>query len=301
MYLGVDLQSGLIYEGGNAAMLMPAVPIPSVTQAKLIEVQDDWSDLPSGFAQSPMSWVFREDTFDAVTRTRRGRLYQSAEFRQPSNHRVVPHPYEDPFGRAEGPGGRTSKSLYVYAACVSLLSKARRGMGSTLVLGTTQAVSAWRIIQTEVLASGGVMVTLKSLSVFGILPDVDRAKIPQEFQKPAAQALDRVLNSAFRETPISVIDHCRNAMTVLLSQWLVAQGHDGSILGEDLGKVAIAIDRPPYRKHCVSWLAQVIARLHVRGKGNEARTRDLRDPVDEDAELALHVLGFALRDIGWAA
>src|SRR5260370_28989802 len=136
MYLGIESQTGLVYEGANAGLLMPAVPIPSVTQAKLIEVQDDWSSLPSGLAQSPMSWVFREDTFDAVTRTRRGRLYQSAEeFPQPHNHRVVPHPYEDPFGRAEGAGGRTSKRLYVYKACISLLSKARRGMGATLALG----------------------------------------------------------------------------------------------------------------------------------------------------------------------
>jgi hypothetical protein len=280
---------------------MPAVPIPSVTQAKLIEVQDDWSNLPSGLVHSPMSWVFREDTFDAVTRTWRGRLYESAEFAQPYNHRVVPHPYEDPFGRAEGAGGRTSKSLYVYKACVSLLSKARQGMGSTLALGMPQAASAWRIIQTEVLASGCIMVTLKSLSAYGILPDVDTAKIPQEFQKPTLQALERVLNSAFRETPISVIDHCRNAMTVLLSRWLVTQGHDRSILGKDLGNVAAAIASAPYEKRCVSWLAHVIARLHVRGKGNEAHTKGLRDPVEEDAELALHALGFALRDIDWAA
>jgi hypothetical protein len=77
--------------------------------------------------------------------------------------------------------------------------------------------------------------------------------------------------------------------------------HDRSILGEDLGKVATKIAGKPYEKRCVSMLAQVIARLHVRGKGNEAYTKGLRDPVDEDAELALHPLGFALRDIGWAA
>ena len=65
--------------------------------------------------------------------------------------------------------------------------------------------------------------------------------------------------------------------------------------------MAAAIASPPYEKRCVSWLAQVIARLHVRGKGNEAHTKGLRDPVDEDAELALHALGLALRDIGWAA
>jgi hypothetical protein len=157
-----------------------------------------------------MSWVFREDTFDAVTRTRRGRLYQPVDGRQqPSNQHVVPHPYEDPFGRTEGPGGRTTKSMFVYAACISLLSKPRRGLGLTLALGTPRAVSAWRIVQTEVLASGSVMVTLKSLSAFGILPDIDKSDIPEEFKKSAEQALERVLNSAFRETPVSAIDPCR--------------------------------------------------------------------------------------------
>ena len=90
------------------------------------------------------------------------------------------------------------------------------------------------------------MVTLKSLSAFGILPAVDLAKVPEEFKQPITRAIERVLDAAFRETPISVIDHCRNAMAVLLSRWLVAQGHDRSILREDLGKVVTAIARPPY-------------------------------------------------------
>jgi hypothetical protein len=89
-------------------------------------------------------------------------------------------------------------------------------------------------------------------------------------------------------------------MTVLLSRWLIAQGHDRSILGDDLGKIAAAIDSSPYDKRGISWTAQIVARLHVRGKANEAHTKALRNPVEEDAGLALHALGFALRDVGWA-
>lgn len=301
MYLGIDQQSGLVYEGIGAANL-PAVPTPSVTQAKLIEAQQDWGSLPSGLFHSPFSWVFREDSFDAVSRTRRGRLYEAISgLTQPSGQGVAPHPYEDPLGRAVGQGGRIHKSLYLYTACMSLLAKPWQGNGLTLALGTPRAASAWRIIQTEVLASGCVMVTLKSLSAFGILPDIDTALIPQQFRDSITQAIDRVLDSAFRETPISVVDHCRNALTVLLSRWLVAQGHDQSILAKDLGNVATAIARPPYEKTAVSWLAQLVARLHVRGKGNEVHSRNLREPIQEDAELALHALGFALREIGWAA
>jgi hypothetical protein len=196
--------------------------------------------------------------------------------------------------------GRTSKTLYGYKACSALLREPRLGMGSKFALGTRGAASAWRIVQTEVVANGCVMVTLKSFSAFGILPIVDAAKVPEEFKQSIAQSIERVLDAAFREAPISVIDHCRNALAVLLSRWLVAAGHDRSILADDLGKVAAIVGRPPYEKGMVSNLAQIVARLHSRGKTNEAHTKGLRDPVDEDAELALQALGFTLRDIGWA-
>ncbi|WP_176044326.1 hypothetical protein [Burkholderia vietnamiensis] len=300
MYLGIDRQSGLVYEGLGGAEL-PAVPTPNVTQAKLIEAPGDWDNLPSGLTSSPFSWIFREDTFDAVSRTRRGRLYEPMGHTQPSSQRVAPHPYEDPLTRAFGQGGRLHKELYMYTTCGSLLSKPQKGMGLTLALGTPRAASAWRIVQTEVLASGCTMVTLKSLSAFGILPTIDGEKVPPEFKESIAQAMARALDSAFRETPISVVDHCRNALTIVLSRWLVANGHERDVLAKDLRDVALAVAKPPYKKECVSWQALLVARLHVRGKGNEVHSRSLREPVEEDAEAALHALGFALRDLGWAA
>jgi hypothetical protein len=293
MYLGIDGTSGHVYEGTERASF-PAVPAPILTPAKLIIAEVDWDSLPVGVGH-PMPWMFREDTFDPVTRTRRGRLYQPIMGQNPSPQRVVPHPYGSPLA------AREPKELWLYTACLSLLSAHRQGEGATLALGTSQGHSAWRIIQREILASGDVLVTLKSLSAFAILPDVDTAEIPDEFREPITDALERVLTSAFRETPMSVIDHCRNAMTMILSRWMVAQGHDATILADDLGKVAAAVGAAPFDKGCVCRLAQVIARLHVRGKGNEAHARGLRDPVEEDAELALRAVGFTLRDIGWAA
>jgi hypothetical protein len=302
MYLGFDERRGLFYQGIHLPEL-PIVPTPIVTQAKLIEAEQDWQSLPSGFAQSPFSWVFREDTFDSVTRIRRGRLYAASAGQQPLDVHVVPHPYEDPFGRTRSVGGRTDspKSLYTYGACWALLSKPHQGAGLRLALGNSMSASAWRILQSEVVAGDDVLVTLKSLSAFGILPAVDIAKVPEEFRKPVTDAVERVLNSAFREAPISVIDHCRDALTTLLSRWLVAQGHDRSILGKDLGEVGTIIAGADYTKEFVSRMAWIVGRLHSRGKTNEAYSRGLRVPDEEDAELALCALGFTLRDIGWAA
>ncbi|MBV8187175.1 MAG: hypothetical protein JO339_08045 [Alphaproteobacteria bacterium] len=299
MFLGIDEKSGHVYEGIYRPEF-PAVPSPVVTPAKLIRAPTDWDVLPAGLGH-PAPWMFREDTFDPVTRTRRGRLYEPHSGTQPmARQAVVPHPYDDPNAELVGATGRRAKELWIYTASRSLLFEPRQGMGSTLVLGTHQAASSWRIIQTEVLAIGDIMVTLKSLSAFAILPDIDATKVSSEFRKPVTDEIERVLNSAFRETPISVVDHCRDAMTMLLSRWLVDQGHARAILADDLGKVAAAVAKPPHERECVSQLARVIARLHARGKTNEAHSKGLRLPVEEDAELALHALGFTLRDLGWA-
>ncbi|MHC2462492.1 hypothetical protein [Bradyrhizobium embrapense] len=296
MHLGIDQQSGLV---GLDSPALPVVPRPTVTQAKLIKREEDWSDLPTGVSHSPMSWIFREDTFDPVTRTRRGRLFQP-EGAQPAQYKVLPDPYEDPHGRTVGAQGRTTKNLYGYKACVSLLQEPHRGLGLKIALGVRDASSAWRIIQTEVVANGCVMITLKSLSAFGIIPAVDMSKVPAEFEPVVSQTVARALDSAFRESPTSVIDQCRNAIAAVLSRWMVDQGRDRSILGEDLMKIATIVGQPPFAKGVASNLAMVVARLHSRGKTNEVHSKSLRVPVDEDAELALHALGFALRDIGWA-
>lgn len=75
MYLGICNNIGLVYEGLEAAEI-PSIPTPFVTQAKLIAAEADWQDLPRGLAGDPLRWLIREDSFDPVTRTRRGRLYE---------------------------------------------------------------------------------------------------------------------------------------------------------------------------------------------------------------------------------
>lgn len=143
------------------------------------------------------------------------------------------------------------------------------------------------------------MVTLKSHSAFGILPSIDYAKIDESFRPAVREAIERVLNSAFRESSISVVDHCRAALTVVLSRWLVQNGHDDAkTLATDLGELAKKTE--DRGMECVAKAAQVVAKLHVRGKPNEQHARGLRSPVEDDAEFALHAVGLAIRDFRWA-
>lgn len=61
MHLGIDQQSGLAYEGTEGPVL-PVIPRPMVSQCKLIKQEEDWNDLPTGLASSPMFWILRGDT-----------------------------------------------------------------------------------------------------------------------------------------------------------------------------------------------------------------------------------------------
>lgn len=299
MYLGICNNAGLVYEGMGAADI-PSIPTPSVTQAKLIETDGDWEDLPRGLLVDPLRWIFREDSFDPVTRTRRGRLYEPQLGQgQPNLQRVGPHPYEDPTMRHVGQAGRVTKTLFTFVACHPLLNRPNQGQGMTLALGDARAASPWRIIQTEALANGSVMVTLKSLSAFAILPAVDYAQVAPEHRPAVADAVERLMNSAFREAPVSVVDHCRAALTVLLSRWLVqTQREDQGALTIDLGPLAKRME--VHEMFCAANAAQIVAKLHARGKPNEQQARGLRPPESGDDEFALEAVGLVIRDLGWS-
>lgn len=300
MYLGIDTNSGLVYEGMGAADI-PSVPTPSVTQAKLIAAEADWQNLPRGLAVDPLRWLFREDSFDPVSRTRRGRLYepQPGE-QQPNQHRVGPHPYEDPMMRQVGAGGRVAKNLFTFTACHPLLNMPNQGQGMTLGLGDARAASPWRITQTEALANGSVMVTLKSLSAFAIIPAVNYGQVAPEHRAAVGEAIERVLDSAFRETPTSVVDHCRAALTVLLSRWLVQSRHESdAALGMDLGDLAKRLEK--VELYCAARAAQIVALLHSRGKPNVQHAKGARPPESGDDEFALESVSLVLREFGWAA
>lgn len=299
MYLGICHTTGLIYEGTESPEI-PSVPTPSVTQARLIETESDWEDLPRGLTNDPLRWVFREDSFDPVSRIRRGRLFESMPgVAQPSLVVISSHPHEDLYRRVTNEQGRAMKSLFTYWACQGILSKPNKGQGLQLALGSSRAASGWRIIQTEMLANGAVMLTLKSLSAFAIIPNVDYRRVAEPHHQAIANSIERVLDSAFRESPVSVVDQCRAALTVLLSRWLVQDGKEPeTVLKLDLGDLAKKLEK--HQRHCVAKVAQIVGILHARGKPNVQHEQGARPVESGDDVLALESVSLVLREFGWA-
>lgn len=296
MHIGYDSNSGHVYEGANLPEF-PVVPAPLLAQAKLIEAPCDLDQLPSGIFHQPMAWVFREESFDPVTRIRRGRLYEPYPDAQPKASLTRGHPNNQ---LATHRGEGLSKSLFTYWPCTTLLSKARGGYGLSLALGQTKSWSLWRIVQVERLVGDDVLVTLKALTAFGVVPDLKTEAIPEQHLASVQRAIDRVLDSAFRETTISVIDQCRNAAAVLLARWMACSGADDSVLRLDLSALVKRAQEDPHRLFAAASAAEMIRLLHPRGKANEQEAKGYRLAQEEDAEASVHAIGFILRELSWA-
>lgn len=297
--LGIERSTGLVYEG-RGAPTFPAWPTPVVSQATLIEKPADLQNLPDGLDSSPFSWMFRESSFDPVSRVRRGLLFQKMGNSGWEISWVEGHPASSTDQRIiSTTGPRLQKELSVYSECSSLLNTPRKGEGMQLAIGSRDGYSLWRILQTERTVNLDVLVTLRAESVFGILPTLDKSKISPKDLYKVESALSRVVDSAYRELPTSVVDQCRNAVCVVVTRWAHLSENDENLRYPDLGQLIknVAAKYPQY-KALLSAL-DVVNRLHPRGKDNEVERLELRPVNDGDAELAVHAVAFVLREIGW--
>ncbi|MGY6153728.1 hypothetical protein ACW9YK_12835 (plasmid) [Paraburkholderia graminis] len=214
---------------------------------------------------------------------------------------VDAHPFSSSdFGQSRS-DGRVRKELSVFIHCMSLLNRPERGEGSQLAIGGQRAYSLWRILQTELTVNRDVLVTLRAESAFGVLPTLDLSKIPDDSQKALTEAYNRVMNVAYRDSPTSVVDQCRNLCAVVGARWLLHLTGDKKSLEDDLGACIKAIRDYFGEKNqrLVRAALETVNLLHPRGKENERQRYQLREVSNEDAELALHATGFVLKEIGW--
>jgi hypothetical protein len=300
--IGIERDSGLVYEGRESACYL-ALPTPVLSQCALVKSPDDLTKLPTSFDANPFSWIFREESFDAVSRVRRGRVFekQGGSNWEPwlvNAHSSLVSDYAQ--GR---PDGRIVKQLNLFMECQALLGMPQRAEGSQLAIGVAGAFSLWRILQVERTLSADVMVTLRAESAMGILPEIDETRVPPASLGAVRTAITRVLDVAYRELPTSVVDQCRNACAAMGSHWLYHRNGDAQILEKDLGNVINAIQRElgVDKSRTICSALDIVNRLHPRGKHNEVHKYDLRNVTDEDAALAVHATGFLIREFDWAA
>lgn len=299
--LGIDIDTGLVYEGREGPT-HPVWPTPPVCNATLIEAPGDLQNIPQNFRSNPFGWIFVETSFDFGARIRRGRLFQNFGTVDRETVQVEAHPaVHSDLIKAANNGWRVSKNLTVYIDCTELLGRPNSGEGMRMALGQADAASIWKIVQVERSIGSDIVVTLRSESALGVLPELDFSRINPANIESVKSAYDRALNAAYRELPTSVVDQCRNAAVVFVSRWMQGVLDSESPIEQDLGAWIKSIKNHfgEHEKLALRSALEIINKLHPRGKDNERNKMSLRSVDENDATFAIHALAFLLREIGW--
>jgi len=300
IYLGVDHATSMLFAGASepfcpvppSASLTPCVPIPSGEEPVGL--------VPTSSLFDFNVWAFLEQSFEPLTRIRRGRLWQPlAGSPQPEPREVAPS--SEQLLSSGNVGGRVRRSQYVYGPARNLFALPQRGFGATLALGTRDAFTLWRVVHVEIVQDDAILVTLKARTALGTLPDLSLEHVHDEFKEAISSNYAIALESAYRESPGSVVDRAKDTMAVMLSRWLVQTGAERQVLELDIGKLVNYLDKQrPDELICVKRLGDVLAKLHSRNKPNEQHKRGVPGARESDAELAIQALGYAMREMKMA-
>lgn len=290
------LRQGLVYEG--AGNFFRAVhPIPVLTRAVC-----EWIPESSQDQSRAAPLLFREDSFNPVTRIRRGRLYQR-DGQQGGRSVPAENVHNYPFGPHVGvAAGQWDPDSWYNPYRPSSSRVPRTKLGSEVQLGDSGYETIWRVVQGERILTGDILFTLRAVSFLGAIPPLARQieslqGNPVDAQ-PIQAALDQVVDAFHAQQPQPIVDVCRESVRVILAAWV---GPEAAAL--DLGAL---IQKFPDDRHLIRNAASIVNRLHPRGKSAELERqvqdgKVLRRLVDEDAEASVHLIGLILRDIEWAA
>ena len=284
---GVCVRSGVAYELVRWYWL-EIWPLPAVSRAALVDDGGPGSSIIS--LNELGSTIFREDSFDATTRIRRGRFYECADKIEAQS--TWPHvmTHNPAMGLPLAP-------LHHFMASKD------KPTAKLVVLGERDSV--WRILGAERISTGEWLVTLKARGGAGLLPEVDADAIPAASRATVTGTVDRMVDAAHRETPGSIVDMARSTTALLMSVHAAESESEPEerkkILEKDLGQICGYFRQKDGLKDSKVAIAigDILARLHPRNKHNEKQRLNLRPIPEEDATFAVSAIGLLLNELRW--
>ncbi|AZZ36402.1 hypothetical protein CIK05_06220 [Bdellovibrio sp. qaytius] len=295
MHLGFDQITGLFYEGRTTKNGHGLHPTPVITPASFSsDINNPLNGLPDGPFIDDQKIIFREDSFDPVTKIRRGRFYSSSNQQQ---WHSTPHP-----------GGEYRLKTTIGGAAMTLPTFQNvKVSGSfpefprkqyTIALGSVAASTLWTVVGIEMISSGEELVTLRARSTMGALPELLEHHLPNNERNVVLQAVEKLSNDLYRSGPESIVDHCRDLAEhvlrakIRLSSPAFSGGELSSLV--DIFKTSFKDFRN------IPNCAESIRIHHQRRKTAIQDKTSARPLMAQDAELCVYCIGSILVDLGWA-
>ncbi len=289
MMIAIDGNTKLVYEG-EGCFGYGLSPSPVLSLATFIVDENSFQRIPMGIDLFQADIVFREDSFDPVTRIRRGRLYKTPG-NQPQEWRVIPNAI------FQGVAGQIQMRLHGYDS--NFLASDRHKFSNALIaLGSADAYTLWRVVGVERIITGEDLLTLRARSSLGVLPELNESAVPSDALSKVNETLAKLNEAAYRAGPESIVDRARDVAQWCIGVWLAHQEKDPKLRLVDLWDVAGKVAEKDYA--VIRSIGRGLARLHARNKPNVQEEKNTRPVTEDDAEYAIAAVGMLLRELRWA-
>ncbi len=295
MNLGIDPNTNLVFEG-ESRWGRPVLPSPPLYPATIFNELDGHPVIIK--SNDFIRLVFREDSYEPVSRIRRGRFYHVPDnVSGREQWYVSPHPLlPEDCGRVNQQGV-VPKELYSFRRfSVNNLPKGLNGQQNLVALGSDGAFTIWAIVAIEKGFSREETVTLKARQTYGALPVLIYDKIPEKRRAKVLECLDILQEDLFRAGPASVVDRARDAASAILRAYVGDE--EGLQKDADLGPLIRKLKEGKGHQNVVN-AADIIRLFHSRSKPSfQERMPEVRALREQDAELAVQCVGCILCDLG---
>lgn len=235
---------------------------------------------------SDMKLIFLEISFDPIARIKRGKLYELGEGAQP--HTLS---QSSAGGIYHVSPSYSQQTTQAYQFCPFDITNGFDLRETYIIFGNSRFTTRWRILSIDADVSNEELYVIQEVNSIGSIPSLNRSAIPDHFFLEIEREYNALI-SDLHSSPESVIDHCRDVATSLLTAIIDKKQEDRL----DLGKLISDI---PDGFRIVKNSAEIINRLHPRRKPNELSKLSLRELSRVDSDFAVQCVFQIIRELKW--
>lgn len=231
--------------------------------------------------------VFFELSFDPIARIKRGKFYRLADEGQPAT--IYPSSVGGVFQIAST---SSQYSTQAYKFISYDLTRNFSPKDSFVIFGNSRFETRWRILSIDASITNEEVYVLQEVNSIGAIPSLNKNTIPERYFIEIEREYSSLL-AELNSSPESVVDHCRDIATSLLSAVI------GTVEKEDRTDLGKLISKVDDKLRVVKSSADIINRFHPRRKPNEKEKLELSELSRIESDFAIQCVFQIIREMRW--
>lgn len=301
MILGIHESTRLIYEGDTTSNGWCVDPRPFISQISFSHnYEKALENLTHSVWAQDYKYVFREDSFEPVSRTRRGRIYKESNSK-PEIWSIIPHPQQlASRGSITAEGQLQGQRLHTFHEfrLRNDYKTPKELAALNILVGIKDSFTRWTIVSVEPVMNGQEIVTLKAANSLGIVTDIDFSKIDAEDRAIVKEKYDKFLDAVPLAGPDSIVDRAGEACSALLHASLKKRHQNLTNPTLNILIEKAKEDSEFKERKLLLAASELLRLLHSRGKFSFQAKHGTRSLIHSDAQAAIESFSIVINELG---